>query len=164
MIVSIIVVRSENGVIGRDNELPWRLSADLKHFKTTTLGKPVLMGRKTHESIGKPLPGRANIVLTRDTEFEAAGCLVAHSFEEGIAVVGDLPELMVIGGEAVYRDALRLTRRIYVTEVHTTLDGDAFFPELNTGEWEEVARDRHSADEKNEYDYSFVILERTVFD
>ncbi len=160
MIISLIVARSDNGVIGRDRKLPWRLPADLRHFKTTTMGKPVIMGRRTWESIGKPLPGRTNIVLTREPGYTTAGCLAAHSLDEGLELAGEAPEIMIIGGEAVYREALPKASRIYLTEVHATVEGDAFFPELDTDEWQETRRDEHAADETVAFDYSFVTLER----
>lgn len=156
MIVTLVVARADNGVIGRDNALPWRLPADLRHFKRLTLGKPVIMGRRTFESIGKPLPGRENIVLTRDTGWQAAGVTVAAGLDTALA--NDAPEVSVIGGAQVYAVALPLADRIYLTEVHATPDGDTVLPPFGP-EWQEVAREDHAA-EGDQPAYSFVTLER----
>jgi dihydrofolate reductase len=160
MRVSLVVAASDNGVIGRDNGLPWHLPADLRHFKHLTLGCPVLMGRRTHESIGRPLPGRLNLVLTRDTGYRTQGCRVVHDFAGARNAAGDAPELMVIGGEAVYREALPQADRIHLTRVHTRLEGDAHFPELDSGEWRETECILRPADAANPFDLSFVLLER----
>jgi dihydrofolate reductase len=157
--IEFVVAVAENDVIGRDNGLPWRLSADLKHFKAVTLGHSVLMGRKTFESIGKSLPGRRNLVLTRSSGFTAAGCVIVHSLNDALAAE---PEgvLMVIGGAEVFRLCLALARRIHLTIVHTRIaDGDARFDGWRDPRWREVARERHEADDKNAYAYSFVTLE-----
>jgi dihydrofolate reductase len=158
--VSLVVAMSENGVIGRDNALPWHLPADLAYFKTLTMGKPLIMGRKTYESIGRPLPGRRNIVLTRDAGFQAPGCDVCGSLERALELAAEADEVMVIGGSALYQSALGLADRIYLTEVHADIDGDTWFPELDRSRWQEVGRERHHADERNAMDYSFVTLER----
>lgn len=160
MKISIIVAMASNGVIGRDNELPWHLPADLQHFKRTTMGKPILMGRKTWESIGRPLPGRTNIVITRDAAYRAEGCVVVNSIDAALEAVGEQDEVMVIGGAEFYRQVLPRTETIYLTRVHATISGDTRFPELSTDEWHEVERSDHAADNKNPHDYSFIRLER----
>ena len=152
--ISIIVAASENNVIGRAGELPWRLSDDLRHFKAITMGKPIVMGRKTWESIGRPLPGRQNIVITRQPDFAADGCDVVTSVEEAIAVAGDAPEIMIIGGSEIYALFMPHAGRLYLTRVHTNVDGDAFFPGLDDS-WRLVSEEAHGADGKNEFDYSF---------
>ena len=160
MRLSLIAALAHNRVIGRDNQLPWRLSADLKHFKALTMGKPVVMGRKTFESIGKPLPGRTNIVLTRDREFQAQGCVVVHDIEQALQVVGDREEAMVMGGANLYQQFLPRADRLYLTEVMTEVAGDAWFPDFDIADWIETERVSYQADENNEYDYDFVILDR----
>ncbi len=161
MIISIIVAMDKKGVIGLDGDLPWHLSSDLKHFKAITMGKPLIMGRKTHESIGRPLPGRKNIVLTHANEFEAEGCMVVHSLEDAFEIAGDVGEVMIMGGAGIYAEALSHANRIYLTEVHADVNGDVYFPGFDMGDWVEVEREDHSADEKNEFDFSFVVLEKT---
>jgi len=160
MKISIIVAMAANGVIGQDNELPWHLPADLKHFKQTTMGKPILMGRKTWESIGRPLPGRTNIVITRDSAYTAAGCIVVNSIEAAIAAAGEQDEVMVIGGAELYRQVLPCADTIYLTRIHASFDGDTRFPEISDAEWQQLERVDHEADEKNLQDYSFIRLER----
>jgi len=158
--ISIIVAVSTNNVIGTQGELPWRLSDDLKHFKQVTMGKPIIMGRKTWESIGRPLPGRQNIVITRQPGFQAEGCDVVTSIDAGIAAAGDVEEIMVIGGGQIYDVALPAAERLYLTRVHTEIEGDAFFPEIDEGEWRLVSDEQHRSDDKNEYPYSFQAYER----
>jgi dihydrofolate reductase len=160
MKIAIVVAMAANGVIGRDNQLPWHLPADLKHFKQTTMGKPILMGRKTWESIGRPLPGRTNIVITRDSAYSAAGCEVVNSIEAAMAAAGEQDEVMVIGGAELYRQVLPRADTIYLTRIHEAFDGDTCFPEISNNEWHQVARDDYEADEKNPHDYSFIRLER----
>lgn len=160
MMISLIAAVADNGVIGKDNRLPWDLPADLHHFKRLTLGKPVLMGRRTYESIGRPLPERINIVLTRDSGFEAAGCVVVHSLEEGLRVAASHAELMVIGGAALYARLLPKAERLYLTLVHAAVDGDVRFPEVDLSEWRELERQDLAPDERNRHPYSFVTLER----
>ncbi|MDH3934569.1 MAG: type 3 dihydrofolate reductase [Gammaproteobacteria bacterium] len=162
MKISIVVAMDANGVIGRGNELPWHLPADLQHFKKTTMGKPILMGRKTHESIGRPLPGRTNIVITRDSGYQAKGCVVVNSIDAAMQAAGEQDEIMVIGGAEFYRQVLAHTSTIYLTRIHASVDGDTVFPELNATDWREVERSDQSADEKNPYDYSFIRLERVT--
>ena len=158
--LSIIVARAENGVIGRENKLPWRLSNDLRFFKKVTLGKPVIMGRKTFESIGRPLPGRTNIVVTRNRDWSAEGVKVTHSLEEAVAIAHeDKTEIMVIGGEELYKRALGMADKIYLTLVKANVEGDASFPVL-LANWEEIERVSHPADEKNDFAHDFLIYQR----
>jgi dihydrofolate reductase len=147
---------ARNNVIGRDNGLPWRLPEDLKHFKTITMGKPVLMGRKTYESIGKPLPGRINLVLTRDTRWRAEGVVVVHSVAE--ALQGD--EVAGIGGAEIFQLLIPLAARIYLTRIEADIPGDTVFPPLDYSQWVETDSRRFTADERNAYDMTFVTLER----
>lgn len=160
MRISLVVAMTRNAVIGRDNALPWRLPEDLKHFKATTLGKPVLMGRRTFESIGKPLPGRANLVLTRATGWRADGVTVVHSLDEALEKVRDAEEVAGIGGADVFRLLLPLATRIYLTWVEAEITGDTVFPPLDMSQWREVSSRRFQADERNAYDMTFVTLER----
>ena len=160
MKLSLIVAMDDRGVIGREGGLPWRLSADLRNFKNVTMGKPLLMGRRTHESIGRPLPGRENIIISRDPSYRAEGCRNFRSLEEALEHCTDVDEVMVVGGAEVYRQALDRASRIYLTEVHASVDGDVYFPVLDRGQWSEMERRDFTADENNEYDYSFVILDR----
>ncbi len=162
MRISIIVAASENNVIGINNMLPWRLPTDLKYFKSTTLGKPIVMGRKTFESLGKPLPGRPNIVITRQSDFRPEGAYVVGSVEEGIEKAksfgGD--ELFITGGSQIFEQAWPLVERIYLTRVYAVVQGDAFFPQLDGAEFELVTDERHEPDEKNQYSFSFQVWER----
>jgi len=160
MYIAAIVAMSENRAIGKGNQLLWHLPADLQHFKQITLGKPILMGRKTWQSIGRPLPGRTNVIMTRDKNFKAEGCVVVNSIPSALAAVDDQAEIFVIGGAELYRQMLPLTQRIYVTIVHHTFLADTFFPELNPAEWQETERVEKPADEKNIYSCSFLILNR----
>jgi dihydrofolate reductase len=161
-IIAIVVAMAENRVIGNANRLPWHLPADLRHFRQVTVGKPVLMGRKTHESIGRPLPERTNIVVTRDRSYEAPGCIVVHSIESALKAAGDREEVMVIGGTDFYRQLLPKADRLYLTLVHAEFEGDARFPELDEREWREVERVDCAPDEKNPWPYSFIRLERVT--
>ncbi len=158
--LSLIVAMDENNLIGREGDLPWRLSADLKHFKSLTIGKPIIMGRKTWESIGRPLPQRLNIVVTSNPEFKAEGAMVVSDLTQAIEACGVVPEVMIIGGSTIYRAFLPKADRLYLTRVHGELTGDTHFPFFDLNDWEEVARERHEADDKNAYDYSFLTLER----
>lgn len=160
--VSLLVAAAENGVIGKDGAMPWHLPADLALFKRITMGKPIVMGRRTFEAIGRALPGRRNIVVTRNAEFEAPGAENAVSLEAALAIASDAEEVMVIGGGEVYRAALPLADRIYLTRIHARIEGDTFFPEPNAAEWREVSRESRAADEKNACALSFVILERSA--
>ena len=159
-LVSLVVAVARNGVIGRDNDLPWRLPDDLKHFKAITLGKPVVMGRRTFESIGRPLPGRENRVVSRRPDFDAPGCRVFASLEE--ALVGAEPEVMVIGGGQIYAAALPLAQRLYLTEVDAELEGDAKFPEIDPDAWREASCEAHAADERHAHAFRFRLLERVA--
>ena len=163
-LVSLLAAVADNGVIGRDNGLPWHLPDDLKHFKTLTLGKPILMGRRTFSSIGKPLAGRTNLVLTRAEEWRQPGVSAVHSMEAALELAAGAPELVVIGGSEVYRLALPFARRIYLTRVHTRVSGDTYLPELDPGAWREVQRQSHPSDERHAYPMTFVTLERLAAD
>lgn len=160
MRVSLIAALANNRVIGRDNALPWRLGTDLRRFKSLTLGKPVIMGRKTHESIGRPLPKRDNIVLTRDRDYRAPGCRVVHSVDEALSAAGGHEEVMVIGGERVYAAMLERADRLYLTWVDAEVSGDARFPGFDPQDWHESRRETHPADADNDYDSDFVVLDR----
>ena len=160
MIISIIVAMDTNGVIGKDGKLPWHLSADLKHFKAITMGKPIVMGRKTHESLGRVLPGRENIVITRNNNYQAPGCTVLHSLDDVFVHCRNADEIIIMGGAELYVQILDRANRIYLTEVHAEVSGDTYFPAYDGDQWREVQRQDFRADEKNRYDYSFVILER----
>ncbi|HEX9628210.1 MAG TPA: type 3 dihydrofolate reductase [Acidiferrobacterales bacterium] len=161
MRVSIIAAMAENRVIGRDNDLPWRMPADLRHFRRTTLGHHVVMGRKNYESIGKPLPGRTNVVVTGNRDFRAPGCQVVHSIEAALDLARDDPEPFIIGGAALYAQTLPLADRLYLTLIHAEVPGDTVFPEIDARAWRERRRERHEADAENAYAYSFVVLEKT---
>jgi len=156
MIISIIAAMDENNLIGNAGKLPWYLPADLAHFKAITLGKPIVMGRKTYDSIGKPLPERHNIIITRQKDLKIEGVTVVHSLEDAMRAAGEVEELMIIGGANLYKQALPLTNRLYITLVHTKATGDTYFPEWNPDEWEEASREDHKPDDKNKYPYSFI--------
>jgi len=159
-LVSLIVAMAQNGVIGRDNALPWRLPEDLKRFKAFTLGKSILMGRKTYESIGRPLPGRANLVLTRDRKWIAAGVTVVYSVEQALTQTGPGKELVAIGGAEIYRLVLPFARRIYLTHVHADVPGDTFFPDFDSTQWADVECRAYPADQEHAFPLTFVTLER----
>lgn len=159
-VISLIWAMSENRVIGLNNRLPWHLPADLQHFKKLTLGKPILMGRMTWESLPGLLPDRKHIVLTHDTDYAADGCIVAHSFDQALALVKDEEELMIVGGAALYELALPLADRLYLTLVHAIIEGDTCFPQFNFEEWQEVERVYYPADAKNIHPLSFIKLVR----
>lgn len=158
--ISIIVAASTNDVIGAQGDLPWRLSDDLKRFKAVTMGKPIVMGRKTWESIGRALPGRRNIVITRQEGFVADGCEVVPSAAAAITAAGDVDEIMVIGGSQVYELFLPEAQRLYLTRVHADVSGDAYFSAIDDNEWRLISDEAHSADERNEFDFSFRAYER----
>ena len=151
---------SSNRVIGRSGTLPWHLPADLRFFKQTTMGHPVIMGRRTYDSVGRPLPGRTNIVISRDPALQRDGVSVVGSLAEALQKAEDTDEVFVVGGAEIYRQALPLATRIYLTLIHVELEGDTFFPELDETKWKLVSRDDHPADEKNRWDLSFLIYER----
>lgn len=164
--LSLIVAAAENGAIGKDNKMPWHLPADLQYFKKVTMGKPVVMGRKTFESIGQPLPGRTNIVITRDKSYRQEGVEVLHDLSaaeaacEDFAVFEDFSEMMFIGGAEIYKQVLPEIDRIYLTQVHAEFEADTYFPELEKSKWTVVSEQRFAADDKNPYDYSFIVMER----
>lgn len=160
MEISLVVAMDENRVIGADNRLPWHLPADLKHFKRITMGHPIVMGRRTWESIGRPLPGRTSIVLTRQDGYRAEGAVVVNSLEAAIEAAGECDELMVIGGAWLFQAVLDRAHRIYLTAIHAQFEGDTYFPGLNEDEWACVSREDHEKDDKNPCDYSFMVLER----
>lgn len=160
MILSLIVGMDEDRVIGQDGAMPWHLPADLKHFKQTTLGKPLVMGRRTFEAIGKALPGRRNIVLTRNRSFEAPGCEIARSLDQAIELCADAEEVMIVGGAAVYEQALPRADRIYLTRVHGRFHGDTRFPAFDHDEWEVAHLRNRPADERNPYALTFIELHR----
>jgi dihydrofolate reductase len=155
--ISFVVAMDDNRAIGKDNDLPWYLPNDLKHFKKTTMGKPIVMGRKTYESIGKPLPGRENIVVTRDQSYEAEGTTIVHSVDEVLQMNA---EICVIGGTEIFKMFLPVADRLYITEIHHTFDADTYFPELNDNEWKELSRTEGIVDEKNKYPHEFVVYEK----
>ncbi len=148
------------GVIGRNGSLPWHISSDLKHFRSVTMGKPIIMGRKTHESIGKPLPGRENIVITRDLDYVSEGCIVCHSIDDALDYCTGAEEVIVMGGHEIYRETIDRADRIYLTEVHADVMGDTFFPAFDRNKWIESGRSDFAAAERDEYSFSFVTLER----
>ena len=166
--LALIVAAAENGVIGKNNALPWHLPEDMRYFRRITMGKPIVMGRKTFESIGKSLPGRANIVITRNAAYRAEGVSVVLSLAEAlalarhIAMLDGAEEAVVIGGAEIYQVALPQADRLYFTEVHARVEGDAVLPEIDWSQWLEVSREHHAPQAPNRYDYSFVCYERAV--
>lgn len=158
--ISLIVAMAQNRVIGKDNRLPWRLPADMAYFKQTTMGHPVVMGRKTFESISKPLPGRRNIILTRDPHFQSEGCEICYSVEEVLALAqAGKDEFFIIGGDSVYSTFFPFTDRLYLTLIEQSFEGDAFFPEIDAQKWRLVSQTQGENNEKNPYEYSFLIYE-----
>ncbi len=162
MRLSLIAAMSENRVIAEGGEIPWRIPTDMKYFKATTMGKPIIMGRKTFQSLRKPLPGRPNIVMSKNKAFDAPGAEVVLDFRAAFerARRFETDEIMVIGGAEIYELALPYADRIYLTEVHAKVDGDTYFPDLSTADWHEVSRDRLTKEKEATFDCSFVILER----
>lgn len=162
MKISIIAAVSKNNVIGFENQMPWHLPADLKHFKKVTMGKPIIMGRKTFDSIGKALPGRTNIIITKNPHFKLTepNTMVVHSLDEAIKAAGDADEVMIIGGANVYAQALPHSNLIYLTRIQQEFNGDTFFPELDWSKWNEIEREDFTPDEKNPYHYSFITLKQ----
>ena len=164
--IALVVAMGENRAIGRGGDLPWHLRSDMRYFRELTMGKPVLMGRRTFKSLPRVLDGRLNIVLTRDRGFVAPDAVVAYSLEEGLTAARasakrtGVAEIMIIGGEDVFREVLPQTDRIYLTEVHAVPDADTWFPELVMKEWREVSREAHAAGPKDDHAYSFVVLDR----
>jgi len=162
MIISAIVAASKNWVIGKNNEIPWYIPNDLRYFRRMTLGHHIILGRKNYESIGKPLPKRTNLIVTRDTNFEAPGCLVVHSVEEAIAIAkkNKEEELMICGGGQIYAQTMPLVEKLYFTEIEAVVDGDVYFPEIDESEWDLISTERNQADDRHEYGYNFMIYER----
>ena len=162
MIISSIVAVAKNNVIGKDNDIPWYLPADLKYFKKTTLGHHILMGRKCFQSIGVALPKRTNVIMTRNPFFLANNALIVDSLEAGIelAKLNGEEELFIIGGGMIYEQSMDIIDRLYITRVDLDVEGDIYFPQINQAEWRLLSRDPHSADEKNEFDYVFEVYER----
>ncbi|WP_214070194.1 dihydrofolate reductase [Mucilaginibacter sp. dw_454] len=159
MTVSIVVAISENHAIGKDNQLLWHLPKDLKHFKEITSGGTVIMGRKTYDSVGRPLPNRRNIIVTRQ-QIEIEGCEVVNSLQAALDLCQGTEEVFIVGGAEIYKQAMLLTDRIYLTIVHANIEGDTYFPEINADIWKETERADHEADEKNALPFSFITLER----
>jgi dihydrofolate reductase len=157
--ITLVVAAADNGVIGRDNTLPWHLPEDLKRFKRITMGKPIVMGRKTFESIGKPLPGRQNIVVTRDANYHREGITVVHDADAAWRAAGGAPEIMVIGGAELFRQFLPRAQRIHLTRVHGDIAGDVTWPALDDT-WEVVTREKHAADERHPYSMTFELWEK----
>jgi dihydrofolate reductase len=160
VIKSLVVARARNGVIGRDNRLPWRLPGDLAYFKRVTMGHPIIMGRRTWESIGKALPGRRNIVVSRNPDYRAEGAVVVGSLTEAWRAAGDAEEACVIGGTSLFAEALPQADRIHLTEVEADVPGDTFFPPFERGQWEEREVARQPRDERHEHPFRIVVLER----
>ena len=160
MILSIIVAIGKNKVIGSNNSLPWSMPNDMKRFKELTMGKPIIMGRKTFESIGKPLPDRTNIIITHDEDYKAEGCIVVHSVEEALKAAEASEEVMIIGGAQIYKEFLPKTNRMYLTIIEHEFDGDTYFPEYKIEEWKETEYKEYEKDAENPYDYVFLTLER----
>lgn len=169
MKIALIVAMTRNRVIGKDNKMPWHLPEDLKYFKRVTLNKPVVMGRNTFESIGKPLPQRTNIIVSRNADYKVAGAIVVPSVEQALQMVADLyqtieapedSEVMIIGGAQIYAQTLPLAQRLYLTEIEAEIDGDASFPAFDRSGWQETAREEHPATPDNPYPYNFLVLDR----
>lgn len=158
--INIIVAVAKNGVIGDKNSLLWHIREDMVHFRTLTSGHPVIMGRKTYDSIGRPLPKRTNVVITRDTELQIEGCTMAHSLEEAVALFDPQEEIFIIGGAQIYAQALSLAHRIYLTVVERDYQGDTSFPEIDYSVWRQTSREDFSRGETFEYPFSFITLER----
>jgi dihydrofolate reductase len=161
-VISIIVAVAENGAIGSDNRLPWHLPDDLKRFKALSLGKPVVMGRRTFDSIGRLLPGRTNIVVSRQPGLAIEGAVVTRSLDDALVAAGNVPEIVVIGGAEIFRQVLARTDTIHLTRVHARVAGDVFFPELDPAQWQESTLEHHAADERHQYAFSFVTLQRNA--
>ena len=158
--LSIIAAVSDNNVVGKNNNLPWKLSADLKRLKSLTMGHHIIMGRRTWESLGRPLPGRINVVITSNKNYSAPGGTVVGSLKEALILAADDSEAFIFGGGQLFSEALSFVDKIYLTRVHASVEGDAFFPVLNMNEWNETDSIDYKSDDKNQYDYSFVTLEK----
>lgn len=164
--LSLLVAMARNRVIGRNNKLPWYLPADLKHFKSLTMRQTIVMGRKTYESIGKPLPGRINIIITRQAGYEVPGAIVVSSVDDALLrceeTSSNQGESFIIGGEELYRQTLRICQRMYITEIQRDFEGDVFFPKFDPNEWKETQRDKHISENDTNLEYHFVVLDRKV--
>ncbi|MEI4802102.1 dihydrofolate reductase [Bacillus sp. NPDC077411] len=159
--ISLLVAMDKNRLIGKDNQLPWHLPADLAYFKKVTMGHPIIMGRKTFESIGRPLPGRTNIILTRNQNYEMEGCEVIHSIDDVKKMDEQMnEELFVIGGAEIFKEVLPFADRLYITQIEEVFEGDTFFPEINYNEWEEISATQGVTDEKNPYTYAYHVYDR----
>ncbi|WP_077618507.1 dihydrofolate reductase [Bacillus sinesaloumensis] len=159
--ISLLVAMDKNRLIGKDNDLPWRLPADLAYFKRVTMGHPIIMGRKTYDSIGRPLPGRENIIVTRDTSYKMEGCKVIHSIEEIVKMRKESEqELFVIGGAEIFKEILPYSDRLYITEIEEEFEGDTYFPAFDKSEWKIISKEQGIKDEKNPYDYKFLVYEK----
>ncbi len=161
MIISIIAAMGNQRAIGINNSLPWKLPADMQWFRQCTLGKPIIMGRTTYESIGKPLPGRKNVIVSRNKDYIVEGATVVHSLEQAIEAVQGEPEVMIIGGSNIYSQALDFANRLYLTEIYADFTADSWFPEFDLAQWSTVSSEEHQADEKNAYNYRFLVLDRS---
>lgn len=164
--LSILVAMARNRVIGRNNKLPWHLPADLKHFKFLTMGQTIVMGRKTYESIGKPLSGRSNIIITRQAGYAVPGAIVVTSIDDALLLCEETSSIngenFIIGGETLYRQTLKICQRMYITEIQRDFEGDVFFPEFDPDEWEETQRDKQISENDANLEYHFVVLDRKV--
>lgn len=159
--ISLLVAMDKNRLIGKDNDLPWRLPADLAYFKRVTMGHPIIMGRKTYDSIGRPLPGRENIIVTRDTSYKMEGCKVIHSIDEILKMNEEHDhELFVIGGAEIFKEILPYSDRLYITEIDEEFEGDTYFPAFDKSEWKVISEEKGVKDEKNPYDYTFMVYEK----
>ncbi len=158
--LSIIAAIANNGVIGKDNTLPWHLPADMAFFKKTTTGHTIVMGRKNYQDISRPLPNRRNIVLSRNPEFKAEGCEVVNSFDEMLAITNDHEEVFIISGAGLYATALAIASRMLITKISAEIEGDVYFPEISWHDWHEISREQHDADEKNKYAFEIVEYKR----
>lgn len=160
MKLALIVAMDENGLIGKSNNLPWRLSADLQYFRKITMAKPIIMGRKTYESIGRPLPGRQNIIITKNQAYQAQNCTVVCSIDEALHITSAADEVMVMGGGSLYAQLLPHAHKLYLTLVHAKLEGDTWFPKWCLDDWQQLSREDHIADDVNDYPYSFIVYQR----
>lgn len=160
MPIAQVVAISQNRVIGKDNQLIWHMPADLKHYKNITMGHHMIMGRKTYESIGRPLPGRTTVIITRDKNYKAEGCIIVNSLDEALKVAASDSEPCIVGGGEIFRQAMSITDKIYLTIIHHDFEGDTFYPELDPAEWKLTKREDFQPDEKNRYPYSFCEYER----
>lgn len=158
--VTLIAAIAHNNALGKDNDLIWHLPADLKRFKSTTTGHHIIMGRNTYESIGKPLPNRTSVIITRNPDYTAEGCIVVNSLEEAIKVAKDDTSPFIIGGAQIYNQAIKIADKLDITEVHHEFEADVFFPKIDSTIWQETSREKFSSDEKNKYDYSFISYQK----